>query len=252
MSFFFFKIFIEKDNAVIFGSLGAFMGAFFAYLFIRIATALDKNYQRIQNHRNSMVKFERVIMKMNGLISDNLFVIDDFTGVVNNAIQNKIKMIYFNKLHPIDISEYSTLDLQNIDLINDIESFYFDMRRTNSDLETINTMLQEYRTAVIDDKVDLETYLFNLGRLTEQLSMVKAFLLELSEDTITLQSKIRVMLKGSEPFLGWLLKHTTKHHYTQTQRNDFDKESKKVKNEMEENLIKNRQRLERLSKEPKK
>jgi uncharacterized membrane protein YdjX (TVP38/TMEM64 family) len=90
------RIFFEQQISYIDNSLAAFTGAFVAFLFVRLAEIFDRIFRRKSKHSDALVKMERIGNEYQNLISDNLFIIEDFTDIVHRNIKSGQPFVYFN------------------------------------------------------------------------------------------------------------------------------------------------------------
>lgn len=110
---------MDINDQLLIQGFSAFAGAFFAFLFLRLAEFLSKVYQRQVKHYNSLVILETQLNELGGIIHDNIYLIPFFRNAITSG------NIYFSKLRqlPIDRSHYE--NLHDIDLINDLFSFNY-------------------------------------------------------------------------------------------------------------------------------
>src|SRR4051812_269798 len=57
--------------------LGAFAGAFFAFLFVRFGDGLKKVYERKEKHHTSLVRLQHYFNECLSITADNEFIADD-------------------------------------------------------------------------------------------------------------------------------------------------------------------------------
>src|SRR5258708_6324999 len=117
---------------------GAFLGAFFAFLFVRIGDALTRLYDRQTKNYNALVQLQHHLNKSLGLIGENLFVVKDFTRVFREPRQpNEPTRLYRDEFAQIPL-EYELLPmLTNIDLVNELFSYNGSIRKLNGTMENM-------------------------------------------------------------------------------------------------------------------
>lgn len=186
-------IFIQPDQAFFQEGLSAFMGAFFAFLFLRLSEFLTRVYQRELKHYNSLVNLETQLNETGGIIHDNIYIVQNFQRVILSG------NVYFNNLHqiPMDKSHYE--NLYDIDLINDLFTYYYQVRKINDDVQTSVEGYQEIKSALIQHNIDKNDYMINVQSLANTLKSIEAFFVKLEKDTVVLMAKIRIKERTDKP-----------------------------------------------------
>jgi len=180
-------------------ALGAFTGAFFAFLFIRIGEMLTKLYERQRTHYSALVKLEHIFYRYLNDISDNVSVIEEISKIKQRANNNPPTLSY-NWLEAFIINDDILLDLANIALINEIASFNVNLRKINSDMESINGLYDEIRQAALHRLITPDSYIQNFEHYVTKLERVKAFLESLNEKSKRVLAIIRLLLKKRPAF----------------------------------------------------
>lgn len=88
---------MDVNNQLLTQGFSAFAGAFFAFLFLRLAEFLSKIYQRQVKHYNSLVILETQLNELGGIIHDNIYLIPFFRNAITSG------NIYFSKLRQLPI-----------------------------------------------------------------------------------------------------------------------------------------------------
>lgn len=181
-----------QQNLIIQG-FGAFAGAFFAFLFLRLSEFLTKIYQRELKHYNSLVNLETQLNEIGGVIHDNIYVLPDFRRVIRSG------NIYFNNLHQIPMDKGHYENLYDIGLINDLFTYYYEVRKLNDDIQTATYGYQEIKNAFIQKNINKNDYMINAQLLADNLKFIEAFLVKLQKDTVLLMAKVRIRIKMDKP-----------------------------------------------------
>lgn len=224
------KILIEKDSNFITNGMGAFMGAFFAFLFLITERLFEKIYSRNKKHRNALVKIEYTLNEYLSINYDNIYLVE---GFIKSIEKKYVNVNHFTKL---GINKEILLDLYNIDLINDFHTLNIEIYKVDESLETISSWYDKINESFLDGKINKESHDINIKQILTNFQNLKKFLESLNDKIIIVQSKIRVLLHEQESAIDWLVKIIShKEHYP----NNFDKkyreEIKKVKAEIEQN-----------------
>lgn len=231
---------MDINDQLLIQGFSAFAGAFFAFLFLRLAEFLSKVYQRQVKHYNSLVILETQLNELGGIIHDNIYLIPFFRNAITSG------NIYFSKLRqlPIDRSHYE--NLHDIDLINDLFSFNYQLRKLNDDMDSLADGYADIKNAYIQHHIQKQDYLINAQISAELLTALEAFLGDMESRTVQLMAKVRLMLKKDMP-LGttiarWFI-HTSGSSLKKT---DIDKEAKKLFKEIEDTKTQSQKEIEEV------
>lgn len=206
----------------------AFAGAFFAFLFLRLAEFLSKIYQRQVKHYNSLVILETQLNELGGIIHDNIYLIPFFKQAITSG------NIYFSKLRPFPIDRTHYENLHDIVLINDLFTFNYQLRKLNDDIDSLTEGYADIKNAYIQHHIQKSDYLVNAHISAELLTALEVFLKEMENRTIQLMAKIRLMSKRDVP-LGtkiarWFI-HTSG---SKLSEKEIKEEAKKLLKEIED------------------
>lgn len=171
----------------------AFSGAFFAFIFLRLATFFSKIYDRQVKHYNSLVNLETQLNELGGVIHDDLYVIPGFITTITGG------NIYSNNLHTFSVDKSHYANLYDIDLINLLFDFNYKIRKLNDDIETLSSGYQEIKFAFIERHIDAAQYKLNTELIARTLKILEAFLTELENDTINLMARVRLKIRKDMP-----------------------------------------------------
>ncbi len=197
---FFDTLFLESSSKSFEIFIGGFAGAFFAFIFLRIGEAFTKIYERQNKHYNALVRLEHVCNRYLSVISNNVFVINDFTTLAKKALKENKPFIYFNVLHEFMLDEEIILSLSNLDLINDVFSFEMGIDKMNNSISATNRFYGEIKSAFIQKSINFETYKINVETLINKLSDLKAFLVDLEKENKEIVAKVRILMKDKPIF----------------------------------------------------
>ena len=216
----------------------AFAGAFFAFLFLRLSEFLTKIYQREVKHYNSLVILETQLNEIGGIIHDNIYILPNFRRVITSG------NIYFNNLHalPIDKSHYE--NLHDLDLINDLFSYFYQLRKINDDIETSTSGYIDIKNALIQKNITPQDYKVNSNLLAQNLGYIEVFLTDLEERTVNLMARIRVQIKKEIPLgtrIQQLFIRTTE---GKLNSGDIKKETEKLRKEIEATKAQSQKEIE--------
>lgn len=225
-------------NQIYIEGFSAFAGAFFAFLFLRLAEFLSKIYERQVKHYNSLVILDTQLNELGGIIHDNIYLIPFFKKSIT------LGNIYFSKLRsmPIDKSHYE--NLHDINLINDLFSFNYQVRKLNDDIDSLTNGYADIKNAYIQHNIQKPDYLINAQISAELLTTLEVFLKDMEECTVQLMAKVRLMSKRDVPLgtrIARLFIHTSG---SKLKKNEIENEAKKLHKEIEETKIKSQKEIE--------
>lgn len=206
---------------------GAFAGAFFAFIFLKLADFLIRIHQRKMKHYNSLVLLETQLNELLGIIYDNVSIISSFKEIINSG------KIHFGKLRqvPIDRSHYS--NLQDVTLKNNLFSYNYKLRQLNDDIDNITNGYNDIKNALLQKNISYEDYLTNVKFTVGFLIKLGKYLKNINEQTIELLVKVRLMCKKDLPLGTKISRWFIRQSGSNLIESDLDEEKKKLLNEIE-------------------
>ncbi len=207
--------------------IAAFAGAFFAFLFVRLAEFFSKLYERQTKHYNSLVTLGTQLNENITIINDNLFLLPNFRRVISAG------HIYFNSLHvfPIDKSHYE--NLHDLDLINEVFSYFYQLRRINDDMTTMVSGYVDIKNALVQKNIKPSEYKINANSIADNLKMLEVFLKDMDEKTINLLARVRIQMKKEIPLGTRIQQLLIRTSEGKLERREIEDEVKKLKDEIE-------------------
>lgn len=223
-------------------AIAAFAGAFFAFLFVRLGEFFTKLYSREVKHYNSLVNLETQLNEIGGIIHDNLYILPFFQNVISSG------NVYYNNLHviPVDKSHYE--NLYDIELINELFTYFYQVRKINDDMTSATSGYGDIKNALIQGHITQEHYKVNAMMLAENLKMIEVFLSDLEERNMKLMARVRVQSKKDIPLgsriMGKLIKTSGKN----LKHSEINKELKKLEKEIEDTKTQSQKEIEEVIK----
>lgn len=232
----------SPTQELIMQGFSAFAGAFFAFLFIRIAEFLSKLYQRQVKHYNSLVILETQLNEIGGIIHDDLYILPNFIRVIKSG------NVYYNNLHPIPIDKSHYESLYDLTILNELFTYNYQVRKLNNDMETASSGYQDIKNALIQKNITHQDYTVNTNILAENLKQIEIFLADLEERTVKLLVRIRVQMRYDKPLgtriMGWFIRS----HGANLSEKEIKKEEDKLNKEIEETKTKSQKEIEEILK----
>ena len=215
---------------------GALAGAFFAFIFLKLAEFLTRIHQRKMKHYNSLVLLETQLNELTGIIYDNVCIIFSFKEIINSG------KIYFGKLRqvPIDRSHYD--NLYDVTLKNDLFSYNYKLRQLNDDIDNITNGYNDIKNALLQKSISYETYLENVKFTVDFLTKLGKYLKNIDEQAIELLVKVRLMCKKDLTLGTKISRWFIRQSGSNLIESDIAEERKKLLSEIE--MIGNRSKKE--------
>lgn len=189
---------LEAFRAIV----GAFSGAFFAYLFVRFGDALKKVYDRKEANHTALVTLQHYFNDCLSTTSDNVFVIDNCATVFTNArMATEEVPIYMNSFHQYQINKDLVVQLTNVEFLNEVFSLNVTLRKMNDSLATLDNTYSQLRDAYLAKSIDVPTYKANALRYRDRSVEIKGFLMQLKDDLIRLLAVTSILMED-RPFLA--------------------------------------------------
>jgi len=230
-SHFFNETFFERSQGLFSEGLGAFMGAFFAFLFLRLGEALTKLYERQIKHYNAMVELDFLLNGNLQHIGMNFVRIWNYKRNFRESRDRNIIVENPQELTPIPTRENLLLKLYGKDLINSVFTYFISVGNVNADLLTIKKLY----SGVIEKsftRSDPRIYLEHLPEIEKHILILENFLKELDTQTQDLLAMIRVGLRYKPIFTKFMF--LVMRGYGVIKEEDMEEEKKKLKAEIEE------------------
>lgn len=209
------RLFIEVDDKFSESASAAFLGAFLAYIFVRMGDFFKAYSDRTTKNHSALIKLEHTLNGLLTTLDDNIYVIETFEKFYKNYTENADQthvFIWANRLHPVTRIDDLIIELLNVDLINELFTLNVHLRKLNESMDTINGAYVESKDALIGEKITSDNYLINVKRIHESLLDIKRFLSGSIEETIQALAAVRVLAK-KRPLMGYLLRSIAGHKY---------------------------------------
>ncbi len=226
------------NQSIIIQAFASFSGAFFAYVFLRLAEFFSAVRKRELQHYNSLVALDSELNEVEGVLYDNLYLIPEFVRVITSG------NIYFNNLHEMPINKSHYENLSDLDLLNRLFSYNYDLRKLNDDIRTTSSGYRDIKDALIQKHISPENYKLNTYELAKNLILLKAFLEGQEEKTLNLLARVRIHLRKNLPFstrLQRLFVPVSDQGFNDV---EVEKEVSKLRKEIEETKSKSKEEIE--------
>lgn len=211
-----FNIVPEINKDIFRNGIGAFFGAFFVFLFLRLSDWISLKRKGNISHFNSLVKIERLLNRIINRLEKNIF---NFQGNIE-ALESKKILTWSSNTIPYNLELAD--ELRNVDYVNDYFTFTLDLETMNNDFNTMKSMYEEVKGLLIDRKIVPEVYQANVAFCVSKMREISKFMHSYQEKAIQLAAKARILQKEKKNW-SFLFGAFPKRHYGK----NFDKKLKK-------------------------
>lgn len=233
------SLFIEPDDKFISNASSAFLGAFFAFLFVRIADFFKAYADRVAKGYDTLVKLQYMFNSLMSAVDDNIYVIEYFEGIYSKNIESvspSVPFVWANRLGQAPLFGELLPDLLNADLANELFSLNTEIRKLNDSCESTNLGYKEAKDAFIAKNIETSAYIDNLTMLHERLLEIKPFHNRAIDDSIHALAAIRVLLR-KKPLITYVLRKIAMSRYSE----HFEKNRASEKLVLEDEILKSKE-----------
>ena len=229
-------IVIEGNEQLKSISFGAFAGAFFAFIFLRLSEMLTRYSERQKKNYNAIVKLQHICISLKRILTENLGIADILLDQAENIIQKNEQTIMTNRFITTSLDRATVLDLTNVDLINMVTVLYNNIEFMNSSVQTANYTLQSFFDLfgpkfMEGGQQPIETYKRNIVSFQSEVSKLKNNLGNTVAKAVELLATARV-LGEDMPIYTRLTSTLLKRKLTSIDHDKIEKEIGKVLKEM--------------------
>ena len=226
--FIFQEIFFNQSLSFIREGFGAFLGAFFAFLFIRLGEFFSKLYKRKVDSFNEYVFLDRVLNEHLVNAQNNVYTADTVLKILKDGD------VAINKFTMFSIPRDSTMKINNIEFINDIFSYNIDLMKVNNDMERLNEWYQELKMALLQENIKHDQYTMFIQEVVKGVELMKKYNYYLINDKIIdISAKNRILIQKEKIFITKIFEKTLGNYKKRIQKKELEKERNILKKEIE-------------------
>jgi hypothetical protein len=163
--------------------IGAFLGAFFAFLFGLASYRFIKRYERFVQHRNALVIFERLLNEHVDIIGLNKKV-----SLNTQRILEKQQLTH-NRLIELPVKQELSIDLGSISLVNAYFMYERLLHRNNLDMQAMNYTLTRLEDVMIGGHVIAQE---NWHYITGAFAQIPGIMDSVQKSTIEILCVVRI------------------------------------------------------------
>lgn len=232
----------DKNSNFLVSGTAAFLGAFLAFLFVRLGDFLSKVYTREVMHYNSLVTLGTELNELIGMIDSNLYLMPNFKKAIKEG------NIYWSRLRILPINKTHLNELYDINLINKVFEFNHEVRSLNNDIENLMEGYNDLKNAFINKHIAVEHYVQNAVLISKQIDLLEKFLTDLSNKVQVLFARVRLQQEKDKPLGTKIMEffiHTSGSKITQK---EINKEVNKLKKELADSRAKSKREIDAILK----
>ncbi len=235
------EIVIQNNASIWPSAIGAFLGAFFAFIFGLITFYLQKKFERYWKHKNAVVEIEQLLNDHLNNSAANQYLLH---GAVNTL---KKQNMTYTLLNQFRIPEDIELKIGDLDLLNRYSEYKEPVTKLNHGMSVwqgINE--QSQHTVIINPSMPAPIVHKNMAYIQNQAEALLKFLLGLDEDTKRFLAFIRIYMKKDKYIWSiWLLKKKNKDQSI-ISKEEIEQELKTLSNEIAEISKESRKRIAKI------
>jgi len=239
-------VFVSSEPVFLTAILGAFAGALFAFLFVRLAEGMTKHFDRKRRNLNALVRIQHHLNDYLNRIGENDFIMEGFLGPYTVEVKGRLHPnVYMQRLKPFPIDKEPILDLTNLDFINDLFGYYEDLLKLTDSMETVNDMYRNTVSSLVQQKAPAEMFEERLSMIRPNIKELREFFEESTSDTELLLAKA-VQLAEEQPFLNWLSKVFTRMHYSKRFKEKLPSTLRRIQTDRKDIMEASREKIRRV------
>ena len=234
---------IDPVTAALIGSL---VGSLMTFALGMLASFLKSLREGKRDNHNALIKLERLLLEHTSIANSNRYLVPPFTSTISSG------NVYWSKLSTFPIDKTIDLKLQNIDLVNKVFYYNDSISKINHDIDTLQFAYEKLEAAFISGNIEPNTYIINAKNLSKQLKAVDIFLKDLLEnEIIEIAAEVRLHVNDSSNKFS----QKTRRFFLKSkspEKDKIQKETTKIKAEVEENRKNNKDKIQEIEKQIKK
>lgn len=178
----------------------AFAGAFFAFLFTRIAMLFDELYKKEQEGYRTLISLQHLLNEHLTIINGNIHSLKDIDKTLEKVIKENMALMNPHKFQYAKIDFKILSEIRNIDMVNDLAQYLAQFMIINDDLKVSESFYVSVvdRCFGVNDPEKFEFYKANIQSVYDGHKQIEPFLLDLKNNNIEIHVKLKVLL-ASKP-----------------------------------------------------
>ncbi len=224
-------IFIKHDINANAQLLSSFLGAFLAFLFVRLGEGLRRIYERQAKNHTTLIELQHIHNANINTIHDNLYLCGKLVEAFNKVTENGMPLLVPNKIMPLQTDFERLTRLTNLDVINSAFRFYTNIKKFNEDADSFNESYADLRNDLRAGKIDIQTYRVNIPGFLHIVEALKKFLVRCQRENFRLLATIRAD-SDVPTVLGWIINLITKERIDACKKRKILRQLKALRKEL--------------------
>lgn len=191
---------------------GAFLGAFFAFLFVRLSDFFGKLYDRQTKARHALIALQHKFQEILNVLHDNIYVGQEMMKFREALRTQQVTPIWYSRLATVPTFGDSLLPLTNIDLINELLVRSGDIRKLNDSQATTQNGMDQVITAYTNKQINDATYRENAMSACQHVEELMKYSEALKEDLVYSLATVRILCR-QDVFVNRLITWAVVRHY---------------------------------------
>lgn len=223
--------------------VGAFAGAFFAFIFLRFGEAGKRVFERKEKNYNTLVRLQHYVNDCLNITGDNIFIVDDFFKCFTEERLNGRELpIFINRFQQYPIDRELVIGLTNLQFANELYTLKAELTKLNNSLLTLDRSYGQVMDAYLSKKIDGATYVLNIRMSRDRYREIREFLLQAKEDLIQKFAAANLLVKDA-PFFVQITRVLVRSKYGKRFHEDLKHEISKVCSDIDRGAEKSKERI---------
>ncbi|MFH1158292.1 MAG: hypothetical protein V1721_05345 [Pseudomonadota bacterium] len=229
--------------------VSGFAGAFFAFLFMRLADTGKSIVEQQNKHLRALGNLQILFNDLATAIQDNQYELDDFLKAFSLLQRSERMVTTPNRPKPLDFRDDAFAGLGNIDLLNEIMSYRAQVKNISGDITALWGMHEKIRDLAFANPARLPDYIDNFAVCARGSKLLNAAHSQLLQHTMRLQSIVRILFRRDQTILHRLTSAAIKSNYPKRMDKLIEAELKKLQTEMDKSLSESKKRISEMIRE---
>jgi len=205
----------------------AIIGAFVAFLFVRLAEFLSHYYQGKLTHYQALALLHGHLQGYLNIVDENLLYLKGLQDSTQKGVMHT--GVFGLTAFPIDSSYYAKLE--NLELMNALHNLDTWLRRCNNELEVFKNAYTRACDAYAQKSINADGFRDQVGFFADNVGVYQGFLSNVSEEIFRTLAICRVRLKKDQPLGSWLVHRIMRIEFTKVGEKDLNDQLKQLKKE---------------------
>jgi hypothetical protein len=230
--------------------VSGFAGAFFAFLFMRLADSGKSIVDRQNRHYRALGNLEILFSDLATTIQGNLYELAHFRKAFALLCQSKRMVTTPNRPIPLEFRDEAFAGLGNGDFLNEIMSYRAQVRSITRDIVAMWGMHEKFRDAAFSNPDRLQDYIDNFALCDDGARLLIAAHTQLLQRTMRMQAIVRILYRRDKTWLHRVTSCAVKSKYPRCMQGLVETEQKKLAGEIERNLAESHQQISEMTRKP--